>query len=225
MNAQLQQLMKQLGHSFQDESYLLAALSHRSFQLQNNERLEFLGDSIVNFVIAEALYQQFPSAREGDLSRLRANLVRGETLAEIAQQFELGNYLLLGTGELKSGGKYRSSILADAVEAIIAAIYLDAGLEKCRACVLSWFQQRLLQQSLQVSYKDPKSRLQEYLQGKQYSLPQYEIVKVEGEAHAQIFFVECQLNEHNLRAVASGSSRRRAEQAAAEMMLEKLEIK
>lgn len=211
----LARLQRRLGYEFRDPAHLQLALTHRSYGSQNNERLEFLGDSILNMVIAERLYQTFQSAREGQLSRLRARLVKGVTLAEIAREFELGEFLSLGSGELKSGGFRRESILADAVESIIGAIYLDSGFDRCREMILAWFDERLERLSLQDTQKDPKTRLQEFLQSRQHPLPQYEVVSVEGEAHAQLFRVECAVPELQTRTIGNGGSRRLAEQQAA----------
>ncbi|MFD2190113.1 ribonuclease III [Pistricoccus aurantiacus] len=223
MSHSLTLLSRRIGHEFVDISLLELAVSHRSHAGQNNERLEFLGDSIVNFVIAEALFRRFPAAREGQLSRLRARLVKGQTLAELAREFELGQYLRLGSGEMKSGGHRRDSILADAVEAMIGAIYLDAGMEVAKTRVLSWFATRLEALNLKDTQKDPKTRLQEFLQSRQAPLPQYEVVAVEGEAHAQTFTVECHVDVLESRASGIGSSRRNAEQQAAETALARLE--
>lgn len=220
----LARLQRRLGYEFRDTTHLQLALTHRSFGSQNNERLEFLGDSILNMVIAERLYQTFPSAREGQLSRLRARLVKGVTLAEIAREFELGEFLSLGSGELKSGGFRRESILADALESIIGAIYLDSGFERCREMVLAWFDGRLERLSLQDTQKDPKTRLQEYLQSRQQPLPQYEVVSVEGEAHAQLFRVECSVPGLQTNTIGNGGSRRLAEQQAAREALRALGV-
>lgn len=219
MNHDLQRLSKQLGYTFQDPALFKAALTHRSVRGGNNERLEFLGDSIVNFIIAEALYKLLPTAKEGELSRLRANLVKGEMLAALAREFNLGHYLHLGPGELKSGGFRRESILADAIEALIGAIYLDGGMENCKRCVLTWYSERLQQASLQQYIKDPKTELQEYLQSKGLVLPNYEVLNIEGEAHEQIFHVLCSVAALNLRAEGKGGSRRKAEQDAAQKLL------
>jgi len=221
----LRPLTKALGHTFKDPGLLVLALTHRSFGNNNNERLEFLGDSIVNFIIAEDLYLRFPQAREGQLSRLRARQVKGTTLAEVAREFNLGNYLQMGSGELKSGGFRRESILADALEAVIGAIYLDAGMDTVKERVLSWFADRLDAMSLSDTQKDPKTRLQEYLQSRQQPLPQYEVINVEGEAHAQLFTVECVIEQLDYRPLGIGSSRRFAEQEAAEKVLQALEVK
>lgn len=217
-------LQRALGYSFRDESLLLLALTHRSFGGGNNERLEFLGDSIVNMVIAEYLYHHFPAAREGQLSRLRARLVKGVTLAELAREFELGEYLRLGSGELKSGGFRRDSILADALESVIGAIYLDSDFATCRGQILSWFDSRLQHLTLRDTNKDPKTRLQEYLQSRQQPLPRYEVIDVEGEAHAQTFYVECHVAIPEGKTRGQGSSRRVAEQQAAEAALKALGV-
>lgn len=212
-------LERLIGYSFNDESLLILALTHRSVGANNNERLEFLGDSILNFIIAEDLFRRFPKAREGQLSRLRAQLVKGVTLAEIAKEFGLGDYLLLGSGELKSGGFRRESILADAVESIIGAIFNDAGFEAAKERVLHWYSERLEGLTLQDTQKDPKTRLQEFLQSRQQALPDYEVVTVEGEAHAQTFYVECNIVMLKQKSRGSGSSRRVAEQKAARAAL------
>lgn len=214
-----------LDYQFNDEGLLKQALTHRSFALIHNERLEFLGDSILNFTIAEALYHQFPSAAEGDLSRLRAALVKGETLADIARELELGRYMYLGEGELKSGGQARASILADVFEAIIGAIYLDGGLESARGFILARFARRLEAVSLETHAKDPKTQLQEWLQARQQPLPRYEVVAIAGEAHCQQFTVACYTNAVSQPTHASASSRRAAEKKAAEQMLNLLEDK
>lgn len=217
-------LERRIGYQFKNPDLLKLALSHRSYSGKNNERLEFLGDSIVNFVIAEALFSHFPNAREGQMSRLRARLVKGVTLAEIAREFELGEYLLLGSGELKSGGYRRESILADALESVIGAMYLDSSFEECKSKVLSWYHHRLDQLSLQDTQKDPKTRLQEYLQAQQQALPQYEVVSVEGEPHAQTFTVECAVEGVEEMTIGVGSSRRIAEQQAAGKALKLLGV-
>lgn len=220
----LARLQRRLGYEFESTTHLQLALTHRSYGSHNNERLEFLGDSILNMVIAERLYHTFPAAREGQLSRLRARLVKGVTLAEIAREFELGEFLSLGSGELKSGGFRRESILADAVESIIGAIYLDSSFERCREKILAWFDQRLEGLSLQDTQKDPKTRLQEYLQSRQQPLPQYEVVSVQGEAHAQLFRVECEVPGLQTKTIGNGGSRRLAEQQAARDALQALGV-
>ncbi|WP_330926337.1 ribonuclease III [Candidatus Sororendozoicomonas aggregata] len=219
------ELERKLGYLFVDKSRLKLALTHRSCGSRNNERLEFLGDSIVNFVIADALYERFPEAREGQLSRLRARMVRGATLAELGREFELGDFLRLGSGELKSGGFRRESILADAVEAIIGAIYLDSDMETCRSHIRRWFALRLNALSISDQQnKDPKTRLQEFLQARQKALPQYTVTDVSGEAHDQVFTVVCELESPDNTTVGEGSSRRGAEQQAARKALSLLDM-
>jgi len=215
-------LQRALGYEFSDPELLTLALTHRSVGGYNNERLEFLGDSIVNHIIAEALYQRFPKAREGDMSRMRASLVKGETLAEVARELQLGDYLQLGPGERKSGGQRRGSILADAFEAVVGAILLDSSVEQCRARVLDWFAPRLGQLSEGSADKDAKTQLQEYLQGRRNPLPEYELLGVLGEDHQQQFHVACRLQKPTLVVEGAGSSRRKAEQAAARSALERL---
>lgn len=216
-------LCQKLGYVFKDTNLLKAALSHRSVRGINNERLEFLGDSIINLVIAAALYHKCPDAKEGELSRLRASLVRGETLAVLAKEFALGDYLHLGAGELKSGGMRRLSILADAMEAMVGAIYLDAGMEVCQDRILSWYKARLETITLETGEKDPKTRLQECLQAKKMALPLYRVLSVSGKAHQQIFQVECQIPTLPHVTIGQGSTRRGAEQEAAQKLLEILE--
>ncbi|WP_444898005.1 ribonuclease III [Microbulbifer sp. SSSA005] len=210
----LERLCKRLGHDFDQAELLELALTHRSHGSRNNERLEFLGDSILGFTIGAALYEQFPNGREGQLSRLRAQLVSGETLAKLARELEIGDCLRLGEGEMKSGGFRRASILADAVEALIGAIYLDAGLEAARARVLEWFALRLQGLSLET-VKDPKTRLQEWLQARKKPLPEYKVVDVSGAEHAQHFVVECRVSGLTQPAKGEASSRRNAEKTAA----------
>jgi ribonuclease-3 len=217
-------LQRALGHSFTDAGLLKLALTHRSAGGRNYERLEFLGDSIVNHIIAEALYHKFPQAREGELSRMRAALVRGESLADVARELKLGEHLQLGPGERKSGGKRRSSILADALESVVGAILLDTDVETCRRCVLNWFGPRLDDLSLDNANKDAKTRLQEFLQGRQRPLPEYELLGVQGEDHNQQFRVACRLSKPELLAEGAGSSRRKAEQAAARDALSRLGV-
>ncbi|MBM7455304.1 ribonuclease-3 [Oceanisphaera litoralis] len=215
-------LQKKLGHTFNDEAMLIRALTHRSAGARHNERLEFLGDSLLSMVIADALYHRFPKVNEGDMSRMRATLVREKTLAELAREFELGDYLILGPGELKSGGYRRESILADAVEALIGAVYLDTDTEQMRTMLLSWYEDRLNEIQPGIDQKDPKTRLQELLQGKRKPLPTYTVVEVIGEAHNQKFTVHCQIDGVPEPVVGIGTSRRKAEQSAAEHALEVL---
>lgn len=216
---QLDSLERTIGYEFLDRENLKLALSHRSYSSRNNERLEFLGDSILNFVIAEAVYHKFPKGKEGQLSRLRAKLVKGVTLAEIARSWSLGDYLLLGSGELKSGGFRRESILADAVEAIIGAIYLEQGLPVIKPLIEGWYQDRIDAMSLEDTMKDSKTRLQEYLQGRKLELPKYEVISVTGAAHDQVFVVDCHSGLTDAPVRGSGSSRKIAEQEAAKALL------
>lgn len=219
-----QRLEQRLGYQFEEPRQLQLALTHRSHGATNNERLEFLGDSILNFIIGEDLYHRLPDAREGQLSRLRSQLVKGDTLAELAREFELGDCLILGEGELKSGGRTRDSILADAVEAIIGAIYLASGMEVCRERVLTWFAPRLNALSTNTTAKDPKSRLQEYMQAQRQPLPEYAVVAVAGEGHAQVFTVECRVALAKMPTSAVASNRREAEKQAAALMLAQLKL-
>ncbi|RMF19955.1 MAG: ribonuclease III [Gammaproteobacteria bacterium] len=222
MSASYARLEKQLGYHFKNPDLLQLALTHRSLGSQNNERLEFLGDSILNFTIAARLYEYVPDAREGQLSRLRARLVKGDTLAEIGREFQLGEYIRLGPGEMKSGGFRRDSILADAVESIIGAIYLDSDIVTCQGRILAWFESRIQALDLSRPQKDPKTRLQEYLQGRRRALPRYEVIDVTGQAHAQTFTVSCAVEGLDAPLVAKGSSRRQAEQRAAAAALKQL---
>ncbi len=221
----LQRLGKDLGYRFRNPDLLREALTHRSAGSHNNERLEFLGDGVLNFVIAAALYERRPRDPEGDLSRLRATLVRGETLAVVARRLQLGEYLTLGPGELKSGGQRRDSILADALEAILGAIYLDGGFDLCRDCILALWDDMLKNLPDPQQLKDPKTRLQEFLQSRGRPLPGYEVVEVTGEAHAQTFIVHCRLEGVERPVEGVGGSRRKAEQAAAEAALKIIEQK
>jgi ribonuclease-3 len=216
-------LYRLLGYSFANTALVEQALTHRSCGGAHNERLEFLGDAIVNLIVAEALFTQFPATREGDLTRMRASLIRGQTLAEIARELEIGQFLKLGSGEMKSGGHRRESILADALEALIAAIYLDAGMETCRERVLAWFGNRLQQVVGGEHSKDPKTRLQEWLQGRSKALPVYTLTETSGEAHNQHFTTECRIPSVNEPFSGSGNSRRIAEQIAAQAALDYLE--
>ncbi len=216
-------LLHRLGHEFQNMELAERALTHRSYSMAHNERLEFLGDSILNFIIADALYERFPHVAEGDLSRMRSRLVKGETLADIARGFQLGDSLLLGTGELKSGGHRRESILANAVEALIGAIYLDAGLDACRLRIRAWYSTRLAQLAPGDLNKDAKTRLQEMLQARAQSLPVYRLVDTSGADHSQQFHIACEIAALPEPFLGRGSSRRAAEQAAAELAIERLQ--
>ncbi|MBI3936476.1 MAG: ribonuclease III [Betaproteobacteria bacterium] len=204
-----------IGYQFSDPELLRRALTHRSHSAAHYERLEFLGDSVLNCVVALELYQKFPRLSEGDLSRLRANLVNQPTLSAVAGETGIGEYLLLGEGELKSGGHRRPSILADAVEAVVGAVFLDGGFERAREVVKGLFADVLAQADPRTSGKDPKTLLQEYLQAHRMALPQYAVVATQGEAHAQLFRVECVIPELNIRSLGEGMSRRSAEQEAA----------
>jgi ribonuclease-3 len=217
-----QRLYKQLHYEFKTPAYLKQALTHCSAAIINNERFEFLGDSILSFVISNDLFKRFPDYAEGELSRLRAHLVKGETLAKIALEIELGDYLYLGQGELKSGGFRRASILTDALEAIFAAVWLDGGFDVAAQVILHLYQTRLIDKNLRDNLKDAKTKLQEYLQAQKKSLPEYTLTKTEGEEHHQIFHVECNVLSFNLRATGKGESRRQAEQEAAKNILKKL---
>jgi ribonuclease-3 len=215
-------LREQLGYDALDASLFEAALTHRSSGSRNNERLEFLGDAVLNLLVAEQLYQRFPSASEGDLSRLRSRVVSADPLAEVALALRMGDELRLGSGELKTGGFRRQSILADALEAVIGATYLDRGLEAAREVVARLFGARLADLSGAAELKDPKTRLQELLQARGLPLPGYVVESVEGEAHAQQFRVRCEVPALGLGRPGEGSSRRRAEQEAALRVLDAL---
>lgn len=215
----LARLIARLGHEFKQESLLRQALTHRSYNSQHNERLEFLGDSVLNCVIARALYDTFPQLPEGTLSRMRANLVRQETLADIAVSLKLGDYLLLGEGELKSGGFRRPSILADALESIFGAVFLDAGFDVARSVVLGLFESSIANIDPKVSGKDAKTQLQEWLQGQRHPLPEYQLVGTRGEAHDQIFVISCNVPALGIKTQGQGRSRRAAEQEAAMAVL------
>ncbi|HEY0634854.1 MAG TPA: ribonuclease III [Gammaproteobacteria bacterium] len=222
MKPSIDRLQRGLGYHFTDEGMLHAALTHRSAGRDNNERLEFLGDAILSYVISDELFRRFPRADEGRLSRLRATLVRGDTLAIIARDLALGDYLHLGTGEMKSGGFRRESILADAFEAIIGAIFLDAGIDAAQTFILRHLGPRLAEADSTSSLKDPKTRLQEFLQSRHRPLPSYEVILVEGEEHAQSFRVACHVEGIAEPLQGVGNSRRKAEQMAAEEALKKL---
>ena len=208
-------LQELLGYRFSRQELLETALTHRSFGKPNNERLEFLGDGVLNFVAAHLLYEQFPKADEGQLSRLRAHLVKGATLATLARIFQLGEFLHLGPGEHKSGGFRRDSILAGALEAVIGAVFLDGGFEEARAFIKAIYQDRLGSLTLEQGSKDPKTRLQEFLQGRGLPLPEYRVLSTAGDAHNQQFQVECTIATADILTRGSGANRRAAEQGAA----------
>jgi len=216
-------LANRLPYHFVNVSLLTQALTHRSFSAQNNERLEFLGDGALNFIIAQQLFQRFQALAEGDLSRLRAQLVKEATLCEIAQSLDVGAALKLGEGELKSGGWRRPSILADALEALVGAVYLDGGYAEAEAMVIALFADKLATIDPNVIDKDPKSLLQEHLQGQKLAVPEYKVTQLAGEAHAQLFMVECYIEKLNIRTAGEGTSRRIAEQQAANYALIALE--
>ncbi|MDX1823346.1 MAG: ribonuclease III [Thiohalomonadales bacterium] len=224
MNRELADLEDQLGYHFKDETLLRTALTHRSAASQNNERMEFLGDAVLGYIISSDLYQRFPGATEGALSRLRSSLVKGDTLADIATQLMFGDFLILGSGELKSGGFRRRSILSDAFEAVIGAVYLDSDIDEVRRCILPLFKSRLDQCDPKAVKKDAKTRLQEFLQSRGNALPEYHVMNISGEAHKQTFEVECRLPDLEVSTKGKGSSRRKAEQQAATSALELLEV-
>ncbi|WP_417347418.1 ribonuclease III [Ferrimonas sp.] len=221
--ADLQRLVRLLGYEFQQPQLLQQALTHRSAGSRHNERLEYLGDAVLSMVVAEDLYHRFPKAPEGEMTRMRATLVKGATLAEIARELNLGEYIKLGPGEMKSGGHRRESILADAVEAILGAIFLDGGIEACKPVLLALWKPRLDAIQPGAGQKDPKTRLQELLQSRRKPLPVYEVITVAGDAHNQQFTVHCSVCELDEPVVGKGSSRRKAEQDAAARVLEALE--
>jgi len=216
-------LQTRISYSFTQPALLQQALTHRSFSATNNERLEFLGDSVLNFIIAHQLFNLFPNLPEGDLSRLRAKLVREASLAEIAADLHLGDALKLGEGELKSAGWRRPSILADALEAIVGAVYLDGGFEAAQQVVGLLYRDKLQTIDPKAIDKDAKSQLQEYLQSKKMDLPEYQVVSIEGEAHAQSFTVQCFIKKLKLTTTGVGTSRRVAEQQAAKLAMDEIQ--
>jgi ribonuclease-3 len=216
-------LQERLGHRFRDPRLLAQALTHRSYSAPHNERLEFLGDGVLNCIVAAELYTRFTGLREGELSRLRASLVREQRLHELASELALGDYLRLGEGELKSGGFRRPSILADALEALIGAVYLDGGFDAARSVVVRLYRPLLETLDASGAEKDPKTQLQEWLQSRRYALPQYSVIATRGAAHDQRFEVECVVRELDVRTVGTGNSRRVAEQEAARMAFERLQ--
>ncbi|MCW9012224.1 MAG: ribonuclease III [Gammaproteobacteria bacterium] len=218
-------LLKVLGYQFSATDLLQDALTHRSASSRNNERLEFLGDSILNFVIAAELYDRYPDASEGDLSRVRASLVNKDGLAIVARDLNLGEWLILGSGELKSGGYRRNSILADTVEAIFGAVYLDAGFDTCKEMILRLYQNQIHNVPDLSLLKDPKTRLQELLQSRKLALPVYEVKEVTGKAHQQNFKIVCQIESLLINTQGQAGSRRKAEQLAAEQAIQQVEEK
>lgn len=215
-------MIKKLNYSFNSTDLFVQALTHRSAAKVHNERLEFLGDAVLGMVIAESLYQKFPQLPEGKLTRLRSDLVKGQTLADIARELDLGHLLKLGPGERKSGGQRRDSILADAVEAIIGAIYLDSSFDQVSSVIFHLYQSRIDNLDPNVLVKDNKTRLQEKLQSQQMALPDYEVIDIAGKDHAQTFTVSCYVKSLNITSTGSGRSRRIAEQEAAKALLEKI---
>jgi len=213
------------GYQFRQKNLLEQALTHRSYSRQlNNERLEFLGDSILNLIISNHIYERFSAADEGDLSRIRASLVKEETLALVARQINLGDFIHLGGGELKSGGFRRASILSDALEALIGAIYLDSDYAQTEAAVLHLYQEQLQNVDADANLRDPKTRLQEHLQANKNSLPSYQVEQITGKSHDQVFTVSCKLTDLDMQSNGKGSSRKKAEQQAAQKILDKLGI-
>ncbi|MBA2651195.1 MAG: ribonuclease III [Tatlockia sp.] len=218
----LKRLANRLGYTFKNLSFLKQALTHCSAGSENNERFEFLGDSILNFIISDALFTMFPEQSEGQLSRLRAFLVKGEMLAEIAVEIELGDFLYLGQGELKSGGFRRASILADALEAVIAAVFLDGGIAESKKLLLKLYSSRLADECLNNNVKDAKTQLQEFLQAQKKPLPEYKLIKIDGEEHDQIFHISCKVSGIKEASLGYGANRRKAEQHAAIQLLQRL---
>jgi ribonuclease-3 len=225
MSERSSKLEKAINYKFEDETLLDNALTHRSVGRGNNERLEYLGDAALGFIIADAIFKKFPQATEGELTRLRALLVRGETLAKLGRKLKLGDYIKLGPGEMKSGGWRRDSILANTLEAIIGAVFLDANIEVCRQCVISLYHQLLSEISPDKLNKDPKTALQELLQSRRLELPIYRVSSETGNAHERLFNIECTIIELNISVRAEGRSKRQAEQSAAEKALLVLEKK
>lgn len=218
----LDALQARLGHVFSDPDLLRQALTHRSYSVNNNERLEFLGDGVLNCVMGALLYERFSDLREGQLSRIRANLVSQQPLHEVALELGLGKYLRLGEGELKSGGSERPSILADALESLLGAVFLDGGFDAARGVVARLFSERLDEVDPGTHGKDAKTLLQEWLQSRRHGLPAYELLGASGQAHAQTFHVACRVENLGVATEGSGSNRKAAEQAAAEAAYMKL---
>ena len=225
MASNAQQLQDRLKYQFSDQTLLTLALSHRSCGSKNNERLEFLGDAVLGLIVSNFLFQRFPEAREGDLSRIRSQIVRAESLAEVARSLDLGPELLLGQGEMKSGGHRRDSILGDTVEALIGAIYLDKGMSAAEQSVVNWFADKLNAVTLDTPVKDAKTALQEWLQARGKPLPEYLVVKTQGQDHSRLFTISCKIANIESAAEATASSRRKAEQLVAEQLLKQLELK
>jgi ribonuclease-3 len=225
LNDGLIALQRRLQHEFANPELLSRALTHRSFSSDHNERLEFLGDSVLNLSVADMLYQQLSALPEGDLSRVRANLVKQETLHQLALELDLSEVIRLGEGEARSGGQKRPSILADTLEALIGAVYLDAGFSAAQALVHRLFKAVEINPEMQAIGKDPKTELQEWLQGRRMNLPLYRVVGTQGAAHKQTFDVQCEIIELNFSERGIGGSRRAGEQAAAAAMLQTIKAK
>ena len=225
MTDALTDLQRRLQLTFSNPALLMRALTHRSFSSDHNERLEFLGDSVLNLAVADLLFERLANLPEGDLSRVRANLVKQDTLHHLAVELNLPVHIRLGEGEMRSGGRKRPSILADALEAVIGAVYLDAGFGSARALVHRLFSRLEINPSMQAIGKDAKTELQEWLQGRKMKLPSYRVVATLGEAHKQSFDVECLIAEMDLTQRGIGTSRRAGEQAAAAAMLKQLKTK
>lgn len=225
MNSDMKSVEAILDYSIVDESLFVLALTHRSASNYNNERLEFLGDAVLDLVVAEDLYQRFPEADEGELSRMRASLVRGDTLAKLARDVNLADHLILGSGEMKSGGHRRASILAGAIEALIGAIYLDSGFDASQRFIRHLYASEYEELTLEDALKDPKTRLQEYCQSRSLSLPSYNVLSIVGEGHNQVFSSECRIKSLPEEITqGEGASRRKAEQKAAASMLVRLGV-
>ena len=222
MNDKLARLCRRLDYHFKTPAYLKQALTHCSAGIENNERLEFLGDAILSTVISNALFTKFPNQNEGLLSRLRSHLVKGDMLASIGLELDLGDYLYLGQGELKTGGFRRASILSDALEAVFAAVFLDGGFDAAQRVILHIYETRLHDADLQDSLKDPKTQLQEYLQSKKSSLPEYTLTNVIGEEHDQIFYITCEVPGLKISTQGHAETRKKAEQIAAKLVLKQL---
>ncbi len=222
MKIDLERLCRRIDYHFEKPAFLKQALTHCSVGSENYERFEFLGDSILSFVIANELFHRFPSQSEGHLSRLRSFLVRGDMLVEIARELDLGDFLFLGQGELKSGGFRRASILSDALEAVFAAVFFDGGVDAAKEVILRLYRSRLEDPNLNDCLKDSKTRLQEHLQAEKIALPEYALIKVEGDEHDQLFYITCTVEAAKLVTQGEGSNRRKAEQLAAKAMLEQL---
>lgn len=222
MQKNLQRLCRRLDYEFKTLAFLKQALTHRSASSNNNERFEFLGDSILSMIISHALFEKFPDQNEGQLSRFRAHLVKGEMLAKIALELELGDYLYLGQGELKSGGFRRASTLADALEATFAAVFFDGGFDAVRHVILKLYQSRLDDPDLNDTLKDAKTQLQEHLQSKKLPLPEYTLINVTGEEHDQVFYVRCEIADLKQSTEGHAETRRKAEQIAAKQLLQQI---